>query len=93
MWKIWNLAKTYNARPSELLGITDDGLAAYHLDECIWMFGRELDNALEKALQPERQGRKTKPLTPAQQHLRTMDVLEKWLGIKGLKQYRDPARR
>lgn len=91
MWRIWKLAKAYSARPSELLGVTGDGLAAYHLDAAVWTFGSELDQALEEAVQPEKHGRKTKPLTPAQQRHRITEVLEKWLGIQGLKKYRDPA--
>lgn len=91
MWRLWNLAKAYRTRPSELLGV-GDGLAAYHLDSAVQTFGSELDEALRQAVEPQKQGRKkAKPLTPAQQHHRTMDVLERWLGITGLKKYRDPA--
>lgn len=91
MWRVWNLAKAYHTRPSELLGV-HDGLAAFHLDAAIWSFGSELDAALDEAVNPPQKGRsKVKPLSPAQQHLRTMAVLEKWLGVTGLKKYRDPA--
>lgn len=69
----------------------DDGLAAYHLDFAIWTFGTELDAAIQQAVEPKKQGSKTKPLSPAQQHHKTMDVLQKWLGVTGLKKYRDPA--
>ncbi len=87
---MWNLSKTYGARPSELLGV-DDQLAALHLDAAVWRFGTELEEALNQEMNPPRQGKRSKPLTPAQQHVRAMDVLEKWLGVSGLKKYKDPA--
>lgn len=90
MWRLWTLSKAYGARPSDLLGIGDDGLAAFHIDSAVHTFGTELDEALRQAVEPQKQGRKVKPLSPAQQHARTMEVLERWLGISGLKKYRDP---
>ena len=91
MWRLWNLSKTFGTRPSELMGISDDGLTAYHLDSAVWAFGTELDAALKQAVDPPRKGKNSKPPSPAQQHQNAMRVLEKWLGVKGLVRYRDPA--
>lgn len=69
----------------------DDRLAALHLDTAVWSFGSQLDEAIREATEPEKRGKKSKPLTAAQRYHRTMTVLEKWLGVKGLKKYKDPA--
>lgn len=90
MWRLWKVAKTYRTRPSDLLGV-DDKLAAYHFDVAVWTFGTELDEAIRQATEPQKQGRKTKALSPSQIYTKTMGVLEKWLGVEGLKKFRDPA--
>lgn len=90
MWRLWRLARAYHTRPSDLVGI-DDGLAAFHFDNAVWMFGSELDEALRQATEPRKQGKKLKPLTEAQKHHAVSTVLEKWLGITGIKNFRDPA--
>lgn len=91
MWKLWKIATAYHVRPSDLIGLTDDGLAAYHFDSAVWTFGTEVDEALRQAVEPRKTGRKTKPLSEAQQRHAVATVLEKWLGVTGLKRYKDPA--
>lgn len=88
MYRLWSLAKAYKTRPSELLGV-DDRLAAFHLDYQVWNFGSSLDAALQEAVEPKKQGKKSKDLTAPQKRLALSNVLEKWLGI-AVKKYRDP---
>lgn len=46
MWQIYNLAKTWNCRPSELLGLTSDW-DAYCLDNAVAAFGNHLTAELD----------------------------------------------
>lgn len=91
MWRLWKMAGAYSTRPSELVGLADDGLAAFHFDSAVWQFGVELDAALDDAVKPHKQGKKVKELTPAQQRDAISRVMEKWLGVKGIRKFRDPA--
>lgn len=72
------------------MGLQHDLLAAFHFDAAVWTFGSELDEELRAAMEPTT-GRRGKPLTAGQQYNAAMAVLERWLGIPGLKKYRDPA--
>jgi hypothetical protein len=45
MWTLYNSAKTWGSRPSELLGITET-YQAYCLDQAVAMFGNYVENRL-----------------------------------------------
>lgn len=83
---MWNLAKAYQSRPSDLLGLPDK-VAAYHLDRAVMHFGTQLDEALEKATE---QGKRKKPLSAAMRNQKIQETLNRWLGTKEKKRYRDP---
>lgn len=89
MYRLWKLATAYKTRPSTLLGV--DGVPAFHLDYQVWNFGTSLDAALQEAVEPKKQGKKSKALTTPQKRHALATVLEKWLGVSGIKRYRDPA--
>lgn len=80
------MSKTLHTRPSEFLQVTDP-LAALHFDRAVVTFGQALDHALDKAVTPKKKGKK---LSEAQRNYKIATELEKWLGITGIKRFRDP---
>lgn len=57
--------------PSDLLGIRDDPLTAYNLNNAVWFFGTSLDNALNENPKPGKEERK-------EQQRRTR-ILDRWI--------------
>lgn len=52
-------------------------------------FGSTLEHELEKAVE---NGKRKKPMSDAQRHARTQEVLARWLGAEAVKKkFRDPA--
>lgn len=53
-WSLYLLAKTWNVRPSELLGLPRSSYEAYCLDEAIGFFGNNLKFELDKIEPPKK---------------------------------------
>jgi hypothetical protein len=81
VWEAWQLSKTYNARPSELYGISHP-VQQFFFDRAVYVFGTTLESDLEKA------GEKAKK--PKQAEQARMRVLQKWLGTEVIG-FREPA--
>jgi hypothetical protein len=79
MWDLYLAAKTFNARPSDLMGV-QDLYAAYCLDTACGEWGRAIEGALEGV-----EGKTKKEVA-----VKSERVLRKWLGMA--QRYRDPAR-
>ncbi len=72
LWATFQLAKTYNCRPSDLLGI-DEQPAAFYLDRAVGVFGIHLENELETA---EAKGKSARSKA-----MKKNMVLQKYLGV------------
>lgn len=87
MWEIWNLAKTYKARPSDLVDVSDK-LNAFYLDRAVFMFGTHVESEMEKAASDAKDQQTSIRKRQA--------VLDKYLGTEKKpvrKRYADPARK
>lgn len=69
-WRLYQLAKTCNCRPSDLLGLTNS-YQAFCLDEAVVYFGDALEAELERVSEKA----KTQRAAEGRRKL----VLEKWL--------------
>lgn len=78
MWQVYQTAKTYRVRASELLGISDPW-TAFCLDNAVSYFGTSLEAELESI-----EGKTAKEIN--KQRERTMD---KWMGIP--QRYKSPG--
>lgn len=72
LWAAYQLSKTYNCRPSQLMHI-EDPLAAYYFDRAIAVFGIHLENEIEQA--------EAKGKSASQKAMKRNMVLNKYLGI------------
>jgi len=66
------MSKAYRCRPSELLALDDDPLAALYFDRAAYHWGRRVEQAIEEAQQAKTETGKAQKLAIAQ---------SKWLGI------------
>lgn len=83
MWQIYNLAKTWNCRPSELLGIESDW-TAFCLDRAIATFGNALKGELEAV-----EGKNSKTI-----QAKRGQVLRNWIPeARETRRFKDPARK
>lgn len=71
LWATFQLSKTYQCRPSQLLGIEEQP-AAYYLDRAVGVFGIHLEGELEKA--------ESKGKTAKSKAMKRNMVLHKYLG-------------
>lgn len=78
MWELFQKAKTYKSRPSEMLGVTDV-YAAYCLDSAVYTFGRSLEAELESV-----DGKNKGEIKRKQER-----VLTKWLDMP--QKFRNPG--
>lgn len=51
------MAKAYNQRPSNLLGVLDDEYTAFCLDEATWLWGSHVEGELQEATRPKPTGK------------------------------------
>lgn len=77
MWQVFQTAKTFNCRPSELLDI-DDPWTAYCLDSSIASYCNAAQNAVDSV-----EGKTDKETNRKRQR-----ELDKWLGVPA--RYRNP---
>jgi broad specificity phosphatase PhoE len=80
LWDLYQSAKTWKCRPSEIMNIQDDPFAAYCLDIACAEWGKAIENALGDV-----EGKTKKEV-----QRKSEQVLRKWLGLP--QQFRDPAR-
>jgi hypothetical protein len=85
------MSRSYQQRPSALLGLSNP-IEAYYLDRGVMHFGSALEDALQRATNPNSGNKRAKPLSEAQRNQKTMETLSRWLGKEAVtRQYRDPA--
>lgn len=70
MWELFQKAKTFRSRPSELLGVSD-AFVAYCLDSAVYTFGRSLESELESI-----EGKSKQEIKRKQER-----VMNKWLDM------------
>lgn len=78
LWNLFNTAKTFQARPSDLLAI-DDTLAAYCLDSACAEFGNALQGELNGI-----EGKNSKEV-----EMKSNRMIRRWLDLP--LEFRDPA--
>jgi hypothetical protein len=71
LWLLYQQAKTFKVLPSDLLFIHDDPVAAYSLNNAVWLFGTSLEAELERNPRPDKETRK-------EQQRRTR-ILNRWI--------------
>lgn len=49
LWMVYQQAKAWHCRPSEVLYLSDDWMMMFSVDQAVWTFGSALENALEEA--------------------------------------------
>jgi hypothetical protein len=77
VWEIYQTAKSFNTRPSDILGVTDK-YAAYCLDTAVGEFGRVIENELSGV-----EGKTKKEIASKSDRL-----MRKWLDMP--QQFRSP---
>lgn len=83
MWQLFNLAKTWNSRPSELLNIESDW-TAFCLDRAIATFGNALKAELEGV-----EGKNAKTVQSKREQ-----VLRNWIPeARATRKFKDPMTR
>lgn len=71
MWSLWNMAKSYSCRASELLGVQEP-LVAFYVDRAVAAFGSLVDKEIEEA--------KNRKGSDAQRQMRVSMVIHRRLG-------------
>ena len=61
----------WKCRPSDLLFIHDDYIAAWSLNNAVWVFGMSLENALNENPRPSKEDKK--------EELRRARIIERWI--------------
>lgn len=80
------MSQAYHARPSQLLGVSDD-THAWMVDRAVWTFARAVENDQEVAV-----GRLPKNAKPSTQDHVRQRILDQYLGIDAAPgRYADPA--
>lgn len=79
VWELYQTAKTYHVRPSDLVAV-DDPYAAYCLDTAVGEFGRALDAELNNV-----EGKTKKEIK-----MKSDRILRRWLDMP--LRFRDPAK-
>jgi hypothetical protein len=83
MWQLYNLAKTWNSRPSELINIESDW-TAFCLDRAIATFGNALHNELESV-----EGRNARTVKSKREQ-----ILRNWIPeARAQRRFKDPGRK
>lgn len=83
MWQLWNLAKTWNCRPSELINIDSDW-TAFCFDRAIATFGNALNHELESV-----EGKNAKTVQSKREQ-----VLRNWIPeARETRKFKDPGKR
>lgn len=72
MWETWKMAKLYNCRPSDILGITNTA-ARFHADRATMIFCESVENAMAVV---DKSKQKSEALKSAER----MRILDHWLG-------------
>lgn len=52
MLQVWGMSKTWKCRPSEIMQLTEDGIAAYCFDRAVYFFGTAYDADITDASTP-----------------------------------------
>ena len=68
LWLLYNQSKSFKCRPSDILFVEDE-LAAYSLNNAVWVFGTALEAALNAVHDKD----------PKREQAKRQRVLEKWI--------------
>jgi hypothetical protein len=85
---MWNLARTWKVRPSELAAITDP-LTAFYFDRAVAAFGTEVEAAMDDAAD----GAKTKKDAQRRRGMALARYMKNADGTPSAGTFRDPASR
>lgn len=82
LWRLHNVAKAYNQRPSDLLGVIDDEYTAFCLDEATWLWGSHVEGQLSEATRPQPSGKDAaKRVTEEKQMKAAVEAAFRKMGI------------
>ncbi len=46
---MWQMARAYHVRPSELLALSKDSYLSFSVDRAVWLFGRSVEYDMDQA--------------------------------------------
>jgi hypothetical protein len=86
LWQMWNLAKVWKTRPSQLTHITDP-LRAFYFDRAVYTFGTEVETAMDEAAD----GAKSKKEAQRKRQMALAKYMKNADGTTASGTFRDPS--